>query len=126
MRRGFMLALLALLVVLPASGHASSARPSTGCDPNDTMITIADFSFTPNDVTVAPGTTVCWTNTGDFAHTVNSDPPDATLDSGQLANGAFFEFTFTTEGDYLYHCNNHTFMTGTVHVATPPPPPPPP
>ena len=30
--------------------------------------------------------------------------------------------TFTTTGDFVFHCDLHTSMTGTVHVVTNPPP----
>src|SRR5205823_5698253 len=122
MRRGFPLALLALLVVLPASGHAASARPGVVCQAGDTMITIADFSFTPSEVTVPVGTTVCWTNNGPSTHTATSDDL-STFNSGPLATGESFEFTFTVDNvAYGYHCTFHPQMMGTITVGTPPPP----
>src|SRR5947208_9453838 len=106
MRRGFPLALLALLVVLPASGHASSTRPGVVCNPNDTMISITNFAFTPADEPITVGTTVCWTNnTSSTTHTVTSDD-GTTFHSGPLAAGDTFELTFTVDNTaYSYHCN---------------------
>src|SRR3954452_2387907 len=83
MGRVLSLALLAVLVVLPASSHAST-RPAGGCGANDIHVTIADFSFTPSEVTINPGDTVCWTNTG-VTHTVTSDVGSGeSFDSGNL------------------------------------------
>jgi plastocyanin len=77
MGRGFSLALLVLLVVLPASGHAGSTRPAgTTCQAGDTLVTIANFSFTPSELTINQGDTVCWTNMVATQHTATSDPGD--------------------------------------------------
>jgi plastocyanin len=81
MGRGISLALLGLLAVLTASGRASPARPLGACSSSDTMVTIADFSFTPSSVTINAGDTVCWTNAGTFDHTATSNDA-TTFDSG--------------------------------------------
>src|SRR4029079_16668039 len=121
------LTLLAVLVFVPAAGHASAAPSGPTCQAGDTTVTIANFSFTPSDVTIPSGGTVCWTNSaGSFNHTATSDDA-TTFDSGQLVAGASYRFTFTSDGDYPYHCTNHPLsMLGTIHVGAPPPPPPPP
>src|ERR1051325_9676014 len=104
MGRGFSLALLALLVVLPASGHASSTRPAGGCQAGDTIIGMSNFVFTPDDVTIDQGGTVCWTNNAGITHTATSDVGDPeSFDSGDLGAMATFRFTFNTAGDYPYH-----------------------
>ena len=52
----------ALLVFLPAAaGHAFTRPAGTTCQAGDTMITIANFSFTPSDVTIPSNGTACWT-----------------------------------------------------------------
>jgi len=35
-------------------------------------VTIADFSFTPRNLTISAGNSVWWTNTGDFLHTTTA------------------------------------------------------
>jgi plastocyanin len=76
--------------------------------------------FSPGDVTITPGTTVRWVaDTG--GHTVT---PDNAAQAGVWASaalnaaGATFQHTFTTVGDFNYHCIPHQSlgMTGTVHV----------
>ncbi len=49
-----------------------------------------DLSYRPASLTVAPGTTVTWTNEGEIAHSV-------TADESSLPSGA----PFFTSGDYL-------------------------
>lgn len=78
------------------------------------QIQIKGMNFHPDTVTVAPGTTVIWTNDDSFAHTTTSDTK--LWDSGLLQHGQSFSHTFGTPGNYPYHCAVHTFMAGTVTV----------
>lgn len=76
-------------------------------------ITIADFAF--SGVTEVPvGTTVTVTNENGVSHTWSS--VDDVFDSGALAPGDSFEFTFTEAGSFDYLCNFHPSMTGTIVV----------
>jgi len=65
-------------------------------------------------VSVAPGTTVTWTNDGDIAHTVTSQ--DGLFESGLLQSGQDFQFTFDKPGTYSYFCTPHPWMLGQVIV----------
>jgi plastocyanin len=60
------------------------------------------------------GSTITWMNNDSTQHTVTSDTSQ--FDSGILAPGGMFAFTFTQPGTFTYHCNIHTFMKGTVTV----------
>ena len=86
----------------------TSAAPAEG----DT-ITIADFAFS-GITEVAVGTTVVVTNTDGSPHTWTA--VDGTFDSGALAQGDTFEFTFTQAGEFAYFCNFHPSMQGTITV----------
>ncbi len=80
-------------------------------------VEIADFAFSPASITVKKGTTVTWTNKDSAAHTATSDnDAAAAFDSGSLATGESFSFTFEEVGTYAYHCTPHPSMTGTVTV----------
>jgi plastocyanin len=89
------------------SGTASTS--ATGTD-----VTIQSNSFNPDSLSIKVGETVTWTNKDSYAHTVTSD--NGVFDSGNIASGATFSFTFNTEGTYSYHCSIHTSMTAKIIV----------
>jgi plastocyanin len=74
------------------------------------------YHFLPDDVTVGVGTTVTWTNDSDAPHTVTSDTAGGPLDSPTLNQNDTYQETFSSVGDFAYHCNIHDYMHGTVHV----------
>jgi plastocyanin len=78
-------------------------------------VEISGFAFNPETITVAAGTTVTWTNLDSVAHTVTADSGGAP-DSGDIAQGESYSFTFTAPGTFAYHCSVHRFMHGTVIV----------
>ena len=77
-------------------------------------VNIIDFNFDATGLTVNPGDTVTWTNTGTVAHTTTSDTH--MWDSSALASGATFSFRFTTPGTYSYRCTIHPGMNGLIFV----------
>ena len=90
----------------------AAVAPATG----DT-VTIQNFAFAPQTLTVKAGTKVTWTNNDSAPHTVTStDGPSsgaattALFDSGQMASGESFSFTFTKAGTYYYECTIHATM----------------
>jgi plastocyanin len=81
------------------------------------MVSISDFAFSPNSLTIRVGDTVEWMNTVSTNHTTTSDSGDpASWDSGPLGLNATYSVTFTKPGTYTYHCSIHPFMTGTITV----------
>jgi len=103
---------------LSGGGEAPSAEatPADSGDAamGDSAVDIKGFAFSPASLEVAAGTTVTWTNSDSATHTVTAD--DGSFDSGDLANGATFSFTFDTAGTFTYHCNIHPNMTATIVV----------
>jgi plastocyanin len=77
-------------------------------------VTIDNFSFSPQTVTVAAGTTVTWTNRDDIPHTVVST--DGVFKSKVRDTDEKFSYTFTKAGTYSYFCSVHPKMTGKVVV----------
>jgi len=77
-------------------------------------ITIQDYFFSPDNVTIPTDTIVIWTNLGPAPHTATSDT--GVFNSGVLTVGQKFSFTFTEAGTYKYHCGIHPFMHGTIIV----------
>jgi plastocyanin len=133
----------ALATIAPGSGHALAGFPGTSGSPSELptamptsmagmastappgsaavkpvaadAVTIHNFAFGPQIVTVKTGMTVHWTNQDSEAHTVTSDA--GAFNSPVLQPGASFSFTFTKPGTYSYHCSIHPFMTGKVVVS---------
>ncbi|MGH2446679.1 MAG: cupredoxin domain-containing protein [Candidatus Limnocylindria bacterium] len=81
-------------------------------------VEIADFAFTPATLTIMVGDTVTWTNSDPMVHTATSTT--GAFDSGDLAQGDAYSFTFTEAGTYDYLCTPHPTMTGTIVVEAPP------
>lgn len=77
-------------------------------------VKIKDFSFHPAKITVAPGTTVVWTNDDSVPHTVTA--ANGAYNSGELDQGMTFSHTFAKAGDFKYHCSFHGGMKGQVVV----------
>ena len=110
--------LLALAVILGLSSALarndnSVAHPAIA---NTNDVSIVDFNFQPNVVTITVGSSVSWTNSGTFTHTVTSDT--GVWDSGDIGPGQSFIQTFDKPGQYLYHCIHHPSMKGMVVVET--------
>jgi plastocyanin len=80
----------------------------------DQSVAIQNFAFSPDSVTVNVGDSVTWTNNDAEAHTATAD--DGSWDTGSLAQGASGSVTFDTAGEFAYHCEFHSNMTGTVIV----------
>ena len=102
--------LIASLLIIGASGCYSTAPVTTG---TGNSITIENFAFNPSDLTISAGTTVTWTNNQNVQHTVTFDDgsSDVTIGPGQT-----IEKTFSTAGEYTYHCAIHPSMKGKIIV----------
>jgi plastocyanin len=82
---------------------------------NQNTVSISNYEFTPASITVKAGTKVTWTNQDSVEHTVTGDGSDGPQ-SGSLAKGDSYSFTFDKAGTYAYHCQMHPYMKGTVTV----------
>src|ERR1700760_3145530 len=70
---------------------------------------VDNFSFSPQTITIAAGTTVIWTNRDDIPHTVVSD--DKVFKSKVLDIDEKFSYTFDKAGNFPYFCSVHPKMT---------------
>jgi plastocyanin len=93
---------------------ADSAPPANPSGQSGSTITLASFSFSIKTLTVKVGQAVTWTNADPVIHTVTSD--EGVWDSGDLAPGGSFTFTFSKAGTYAYHCSYHPYMKAVVIV----------
>jgi plastocyanin len=80
-----------------------------------TAVSIDNFTFTPQTVTVKTGTTVTWTNNDDIPHGI-AWMKNAFTRSKALDTDDSYSLTFTTPGTYAYFCYLHPHMTGTLVV----------
>ena len=103
--------LIAFVVAILAAAAAFTASPARAAD---TEVTIDNFTFAPERVTVKAGTTVTWTNRDDIPHTVTSST--RLFKSKALDTDDKFSFTFTTPGTHEYFCSLHPHMKATIVV----------
>jgi len=98
------------IITATAVGYAPSTATITA---SGALVITADFSFTPQVVTIKQGQYVSWKNTG-VAHTSTSDNAlwNTNLTPGQTSGPVYFG----TVGSFTYHCSIHPSMTGTVTV----------
>jgi plastocyanin len=80
-----------------------------------TAVSIDNFTFGPQTLTVKAGTTVTWTNKDDIPHGIGS-ADNAFAKSRALDTDDSFSFTFTKPGTYQYFCYIHPHMVGTIVV----------
>lgn len=121
---------LLLLFILPLACITCSASfaevqvtiPLGASNPN------TPFSLSPSDLDISVNDTVTWKNNDAAVHTVTTGKPglgfDGRVDSGVIAQGGTFSYTFDKSGVYEYYCLFHPWMTGFVSVGTSTPVPP--
>jgi plastocyanin len=104
------LSLVALLVFAPAAWAQGQ----------EVTVRMEDNFFDPATITVGPGTTVTWVQSGNNPHTTTSY--GGLWDSGLIegGSGGTFSFTFEEPGTYDYFCIPHEDlgMVGSVTVTS--------
>jgi plastocyanin len=126
-------AVTAILSLVPGAAPAAGATSSISIVDTGGSCTTT-FCYEPTQLTVAPGTTVTWTDHSVASHTVTrcdssvctgmgpGTGSDPAFDSGSIAPGGSYSHTFTGVGTYNYYCAIHGFaaMHGTVTVSASP------
>ena len=93
-------------IVLPGWADAAASAGAVSID---------NFTFGPQSLTVKAGTTVTWTNKDDIPHGIAS-ANNGFAKSKALDTDDSYSFTFTTPGTYQYFCYIHPHMVGTIVV----------
>ncbi len=108
-------AALASAGLLLTTFACSSTEDPTG-PPQAPMVTLADNSFSPNNLQVEVGTNVTWEWGGANVHNVTFDNGDA--GSPDQSSGTFRR-SFDIPGLHAYHCSIHgaQVMSGQIAVA---------
>src|SRR5215204_1423497 len=117
LRQGGALKRLLYLAILSTAAMLISAPAASAQD--EMTVSIQDFFFDPDQLNVAPGTTVTWVNEGEAPHTVTSTDGKE-LDSATLQPGDTYSFTFKDDDageTYAYQCTIHPQMTASVTVS---------
>jgi plastocyanin len=102
-----------------AGGTANLAFALSSEDAGDVeVITLSGTSFSPNDLTISPGTTVRWINQDGIGHTVTPDGHNEWSSVSLNTSGQTFEHTFDNVGTFNYFCQPHLAngMTGVIRV----------
>jgi plastocyanin len=98
-----------------ATAKPSHSSSSSASGQSSTGVTISDFKFMPNALTVQPGARVSVTNNDSAPHTVTADDGHS-FDTGTLGQGSSKTISVTKPGTYPYHCSIHAFMHGKLIV----------
>ena len=101
-----------------SSSAATPALQAAAAPAAAVKVTISNFKFDPQQVTVPVGGTVEWVDESG-RHTATAD--DGSFDSGTLVAGGHFQHKFDKAGTYSYYCVFHGSkgghdMAGTVVV----------
>jgi plastocyanin len=118
MKRKFIYLSLVVLACISLIYSCSSNKAKVNPTPSTPAATVAiqNFAFVPATVNIKVGNSVTWTNMDTAPHTA-TDLANA-FDSGSLATGETFNFTFNTAGTYTYHCLIHSMMKNATVVVT--------
>ena len=109
-----------------AGAPAPITAASTGVNVGEVVVAL--LAYSPAKSEVKAGATVTWLQKDPGAHTVTSGTveqnpagvtkqPDGRFDSGNIATGKSFSFTFKDAGTYTYFCALHpATMRAEIHV----------
>ena len=92
-------------------GGGATESPTEGGGGAD--LTIVDFSFSPQDLSVTEGQTITVSNIGETSHTFTTD--DGAVDE-TIGAGDTVEITLTGVTTRGFHCRFHSQMTGNLTV----------
>lgn len=110
---------LATLAVLVIHGNRGASMTGRGAAAAVDHVQIKDFKYAPATITVAPGTTITWTNRDSAPHTATSGASpnaDDVFESGTITKSASKSVTVRKRGTFTYYCAFHPFMKATVIV----------
>lgn len=105
---------LSLVLAACSGDDEDGGGDETGGGGGGTSITIADFAFDPNTISVSGPTEITITNDDSAAHTFTLD--DGSVDE-EIAAGESATVTVDVTESTGFICRFHPQMTGTVEVA---------
>jgi len=93
---------------------ASTVSSEPSAQEQQANVHISAFLFDPPSVTVNAGESVTWMNTDGVPHTSTAAAEHRW--GGLMYLGEAFTYTFDEPGQYLYFCEMHPAMAGTINV----------
>ena len=81
-------------------------------------VTIKNFAFNPDKLTIKKGDTINWINKDSAPHSIkpNSSVAEIFDNSNTLNSGDSYNFTFAIPNTYEYACGTHSYMKGKIIV----------
>jgi plastocyanin len=89
--------------------HFKTTSSTTATEAKNYSISIKDFAYTLETLTIPVGSSITFTNNDDIKHTVTAK--DGSFDSGLFGKGETKTITFSKAGEYTIYCKPHDFMT---------------
>jgi plastocyanin len=99
----------------PGKGNADTSAPAPSGDATRSeKVSIVEFAYDPDPVTIEEGGKVIWVNRDAAPHTATAD--DGSFDTGTIEQDKLKSESFKEPGTYTYFCEVHPSMHGTVEV----------
>jgi plastocyanin len=96
------------LFLAAAVSHGASAETHT--------IVQIERSFRPNEITIAAGDSLAFSNQDEFIHQIYVDSDRINYDSAEQPPGEVITIPFPKSGDFPVRCHIHPKMLLTIHV----------
>ena len=108
------LAAVAAVVLVGCGDDGDDGDDVVLVEGEETEVLAIDNVFQPEDLTVAAGTVVRWSNNGRNDHNIIPEDEDAEwrFEAEDFVPGDEVDYRFTEPGDYRYFCSIH----GTIDV----------
>ena len=98
----------------PEPDKATTSMRPTARKVDTVVVTIRNFAFVRDKITVNPGDVVVWRNVDPVQHSVQTEP--AELESPLIEPRQNFSHRFDAPGTFTYSCKPHPFMKAQIRV----------
>ena len=98
-----------------SSANPNAQRAATVPVESGARVSIVNFAFTPEQISIKPGETITWINDDGAPHALKFE--DGAKGTDLMLPGATFNRRFDGPGTYDYSCSVHPYMTGRVVVS---------
>lgn len=110
------LLILIVTIALLSVGFVTSDKVLAESPLPDVTVSVFNFGFNPDPVTIQVGDTVTWENTQGFHNVASTSGPESFRNGDPAGAGWTYSRTFTQAGTYTYVCEVHSSMQGTIIV----------